>query len=283
MAWVQFVLQHDRIPRLHNPVLFNDRLLRLKLDGSLQDPLRQFVTDKEYAKHYIASVVGREYTLETYDILRRTEAVDHLQLQCVPCVVKPTHMSGPVLICVNRDTVIDRDILKRWMNKNYYRQSREANYRFLRPKIIIEEFFTENGESPPLDYKIFCFHGHPMLIEVDAGRFRNHTRNFYDTEWNRLQITVRYPATTNNDPKPTNLDLMLAVAAEISKPFSSIRVDMYAINRIVKVGELTNCHESAGGIVRPRAAESWLGELFERRVADRGGRLHAGLYGQKRD
>ena len=56
---LEFVIRHGRLPRLREPVLFNDRLLKLKLDGSLLDPLRQFVTDKEYVKYYVAGVVGK--------------------------------------------------------------------------------------------------------------------------------------------------------------------------------------------------------------------------------
>ena len=41
----------------------------MKKDGTLLDPLRQFVTDKEYVKYYIASVVGWQHTIETYKVL----------------------------------------------------------------------------------------------------------------------------------------------------------------------------------------------------------------------
>ena len=280
VSWVQFVLQHDRIPRLRTPLLFNDRLFKLKIDGTLQDPLRQFVTDKEYVKHYIAGVVGREYTLETYDIVRTPVEAERLRLSSFPCVVKPTHMSGPVLICVDRDTPVDRGLLKHWLRQDYYRQSREENYRFLQPKIIVEEFFSEDGLTLPRDYKVFCFHGCPKLIEVDADRFRNHTRSFYDTEWRRLGVTVKYPAGRHDDARPRNLDRMLHVARELSKPFSSIRVDLYAHDREVRVGELTNCHGGGGEAVHPRAAERWLGDLFMRAPAAGGDSLAAGLYGE---
>ena len=287
VGWVQFVLQHDRLPRLRHPVLFNDRLLKLKIDGTLYDPLRQFVTDKEYVKDYVAAVVGREYALETHDIVRSSAEVDGLRLERFPCVVKPTNMSGPVLICLDGDTPIDRELLKHWLRTSYYRQSREGNYRFLKPKIIVEEFFSEDGRTPPRDYKIFCFHGCPKLIEVDADRFRGHTRNFYDTVWDRLWVTVRYPAREHGDEKPKNLDLMLDVARALSKPFSSIRVDLYADDRRIKVGELTSCHEGGGARIRPKVAERWLGDLFIRSVAVNGGSvavnggsLAAGLYGE---
>ena len=255
---VRFVLQHDRMPRMRAPVLFNDRLFKLKIDGTLHDPLRQFITDKEYVKQYVAGLVGKQYTLETYDILRTPQDVDELRLSRLPCVVKPTHMSGPVLICTDGNGPIDRDLMKRWLRTNYYRRSREINYKFLEPKIIVEAFFSEDGGMPPRDYKIFCFHGRPKLIEVDADRFTQHTRNFYDTVWERLEVSVKYPAAAHHHERPKSLDLMLDIARELSKPFSSIRVDMYASDSRVKVGELTNCHEAAAKPSTPaRQSSGW--------------------------
>ena len=263
VAVIEYVIQHGRLPRLRNPALFNDRLLKLKVDGSLLQPLRQFVTDKEHVKYYVAGVVGREYTLETFDVLRNEGDVDRFLLKQVPCVVKPTHMSGPVLICVDAETPIDRSLLKGWLRSDYYRSSREGNYRFLERKIIVEEFFSEDRRTPPQDYKIFCFHGCPKLIEVDADRFLNHTRNFYDTAWNRLRLIVKYPAGAYEDPKPRHLNVMLDIARRLSTPFSSIRVDMYANDNAVKVGELTNCHGGASELIEPTEAELWLGDLFK--------------------
>lgn len=267
LSVLEFVIRHRRLPRVREPVLFNDHLLKLKIDGSLLDPLRQFVTDKEYVKHYIAGVVGNEYTLKTFEVLRDEADVDQFVVKTTPCVIKPTHMSGPVLLCFDPGMAIDGSLLRRWLRSDYYQSSREANYRFLEPKIIIEEFFSGDRRTVPQDYKIFCFHGQPRLIEVDADRFVNHTRNFYDTAWNRLQLTVKYPAGDAADPKPTLLNTMLDVARDLSMPFSSIRVDMYASDDILKVGELTNCHGGGGELIRPEGAELWLGGLFTKREA----------------
>lgn len=264
--------RHRRLPHLRHPKLFNDRLLKLKLDGSLLDPLRQFVTDKEYVKYYVAGVVGRAYTLETFDILRSDEDIDRFSVKHAPCVIKPTHMSGPVIVCTDMDIAIDRDMLRGWLRSDYYRKSREVNYKFLEPKIIVEEFFSYDRETVPQDYKVFCFHGHPKLIEVDSDRFIRHTRNFYDIAWNRLDVTVKYPAGESLDPEPSQLSEMLEVARRLSMPFSSIRVDMYANDLMVKVGELTNCHGGGGELIRPASAESWLGEMFRRREGSAGAR-----------
>ncbi len=57
------------------PQRFTDRLYRLKVDGSLLDPLCQFVTDKEFAKLYVEQALGPGWTPETYAVLRNAEDI----------------------------------------------------------------------------------------------------------------------------------------------------------------------------------------------------------------
>ena len=75
-AFISYMFKLRRMPRLRPPKRFNDHLLKLKLSGGLSDPFRQFITDKEYAKDYITWVVGPQYALMTYDILRTDLEVD---------------------------------------------------------------------------------------------------------------------------------------------------------------------------------------------------------------
>ena len=262
----KFVVSQRRLPQLAKTTTprFNDSLFRLKVDGTLYAPLRQFVTDKEHAKLYIAAVVGREHTIDTYNIIHTTEEVDSLNLERFPCVLKPTHLSGSALIQITHTDPPDRKLLKKWLNTDYYKLSREQNYRYLRPKIIVEEFFPENGLTPPKDYKFYCFYGVPKFIHVDSDRHIHQTRNFYDPLWNRLYFTLKYPASPFDTSKPQQLEEMLDVAANLSRPFSFIRVDMYTNGVQVKVGELTNCPGSAGVKLLPPEAEFTLGRLFER-------------------
>ncbi len=254
-----------RIPRLKNPTLFNDHLLQIKANGSLYDPLRQFVTDKEYVKKYVAATVGNEYVIPTFAVFRAVDDLQQLDSAQPPYVVKPTHMSGPITICLDKDSPVDPSVIKSWLAQDYYRMSREGNYRYLQPKVIVEDYFSPDGTLPPDDYKIFCFHGIPKLIEVDSGRFQCHTRNFYDTSWRRLPFTVKYPPRSESDPKPHCLDDLLGLASELSRPFTSIRVDLYAHSGRIKVGELTNCHGGGTEFVNPPEAEEWLGALFDPR------------------
>ena len=259
---LRYIAGQRRIPRYRNPRLLNDHLFRLRNDGSLLSPLRQFITDKEYVKHYVASVVGWEYTLRTFAVLRTTAEVESHVLCRFPCVVKPSHMSGEVILLRTKDESVDRAVLKRWLRTDYYRVSREPNYRYLEPKVIVEEFFVEEGMGVPRDFKIHCFHGVPRLIQVDSGRFAAHTRNLYDESWRRLKIEWAYPQSADDDAKPRCLDLMLRIAGQLAGSLSYVRVDMYTNDTIVKVGEMTSCPEGAKRLICPRSAEAWLGDLF---------------------
>lgn len=261
--WVDYALHHGRFPRLNDPQRINDHLFKMKVDGTFLDPLRQFVSDKEYVKHYIAAIVGRQHTLETFKILRFAAEVDQLVLDRFSCVIKPTHLSGPVLFHPDSDKPLDRELLKRWLKLSRYKIARATNCRYLKPKIIVEEFFSEDGQTVPDDYKVHCFEGVPKLIQVDTDRFGDHTQSLYDTSWNRLPIAWGYPSRAEDDPRPAQLNLMLDVAARLSKPFSYIRVDMYTNGMEVRVGELTNSPNGAHARTYPADAEFTLGRLFE--------------------
>ena len=257
----RFYSRLGRFPE-NPPVRFNDHLFALKASGVGYDPLIQYLTDKEYAKQYISSVVGSNFTTETYCILRNKEELKTYVPDRFPCILKPTHSSGQQMICADRSGSLDREKLGRWFSINYYSRSREQNYRHLIPKIIVEEFFSKDGRTVPDDYKVFCFRGVPKFIQVDSGRFSQHTRNLYDTSWIRLPVTFVYPNSMKDDPKPALLGKMLHVARELSAPFPFVRVDMYSTESELRVGELTFFPKSATGSLRPAEAEFTLGKHF---------------------
>ena len=256
-----FYKGHGRFPE-YPPVRFNDHLFALKSNGSHYDPLIQFVTDKEFAKLYFSVTAGRDYVIETYRILRTRSEIEDFVPDRLPCVIKPTHASGPILICTDPSVPLDRTKLYDWFGINRYILKREQNYRFLRPKIIVEEYFSEDGRTAPKDYKIFCFHGIPKFIQVDSGRFTEFTRSFYDLSWNRISMTIKYPAAKQEDAEPVLLEEMLGIARKLSAPFPFVRVDMYASETEIRIGELTF---TPGGIVqalRPDETEFVVGSYL---------------------
>ena len=261
-AWIHYLVAQGRPPGSKHSGRFNDYLYGMKVDGTLLDPLRQFVTDKEYVKYYVTASVGERHALKTFQVLHRAAEVEGLQLTQFPCVVKPSHLSGLVQFCHENADELDRATMKDWLDMDHYQHSREQNYRHLRPKILVQEFFPENGLAVPNDYKVYCFQGTPKFVQVDSGRFVNHSRTLYDCSWNRLPWSLMYPTREEDDPPPRQLEHMLEIAARLSAPFEFMRVDMFANSTEIKIGELTSCPESARGRISPPAGEYALGSLL---------------------
>lgn len=249
--FASFLRQHRRLPRRESQ-LVNDVIYRLKASGELQDPLRVFVTDKELLKVYVRDTLGDTFNVPTTRILRH---VDEVADEAFPerCVVKPTHASGEVIIRRHGEP-LDLARIRRWFQLNYYRRSREPNYRYLQPKVIVEPIVFDAEDL--IDYKIFCVDGAPRLIQVDANRHVRHCRRFFDLDWQPLHFGLVYELGTTDVARPANLDAMLHTAAKLSRGFSLIRVDLYSNGEQVLVGELTNCPSGANGIFYPADGEA---------------------------
>ena len=105
------------------------------------------------------------------------------------------------------------------------------------------------------DYKLFCFNGKVKYIQVDFNRFKKHTKNIYDTNWDLQNVEINYP----NDPnhiiqKPELLSEMIQMAELLSKDIPFIRVDFYSIEKQLFFGELTFY---PGGGLMPFNPKDW--------------------------
>jgi hypothetical protein len=259
-CWLAFLKNHGRMPNRSHPIYFSDHLFKLRASGELYDPLRQITSDKILTKAYVEHFLGRGFIPETICIITSDIEVDAFQFSR-PCVIKPSHASQLIRVLRDQNDDLDRDELKNWLRFDYYRCGREANYRYIRKRIIVEELLCDSNNALPNDFKLFCFNGEPQLVQVDAGRFVNHTRNFYSTEWVFLPVQFRYP---NHpiEPKPDKIQDMIEVARTLARPFSFVRVDLYVIGDRIYVGELTHMPENGRGTFYPRDVDCGLSSLF---------------------
>jgi len=248
-AFIHFLRMNRRFPTKNNH--FNDVLYVIKTTDEIIDPLRVFVSDKEFVKLFVKAVAGNQFNVPTTKILHTIEEAKAYQYPS-DCCIKPTHLSGKVILRRNNSQV-DFDEISRWFKSNFYLINREANYKSLKPKVIVEPLiFDSNNLS---DYKIFCYMGKPKLLQVDVDRSLNHTRKIYDTEWNEMPFTLGYPKSPLRLEKPKNLEAMLSVAGLLSSHFSFVRIDLYSNDEDCLVGEITNCHGNAGEGFIPKSGE----------------------------
>lgn len=255
-ARVRFAHFHNRLPG--DPTLINDVLYEMKANGALYEPLRSLITDKEYVKLVVTATVGAEHAIPTLAVLRSLDEARRYRF-AHDCIIKPTHMSAQKFF-VGPGDEFNWDDQAWWWTTNYYNWTGEANYRFLTPKVIVEPVLFGNHDIT--DYKVFCWHGEPKVIAVDVGRFSNHQRATFDTDWNLLPIAIERTIPDEPPERPAELAAGLEIARRLAQPFDFMRVDLYLQDGQVIVGELTNCPMNAGMAFRPEDGERLFSDLL---------------------
>ena len=256
LALLQFRKDHGRLPRMSGGGL-NDAFFFIKTSDEILDPVRVLVSDKALVKQYVKAKLGDAYNVGTIAVI---ESLDDALAFAYPdsCVIKPTHMSGEVMFR-HEASPVDFDAVRRWFGTNYYFSTREANYRYLRPRLIVEPYIF--GQQALEDYKIFCLHGRPVTVQVDFDRHTNHTQNFYTPDWKLLPFSVGCPIGPGR-PRPGNLSELIAAAAKLSEDFSLVRIDLYTDGQAILLGEITNCHQGARGSFVPPEGEAIMTRLL---------------------
>ena len=239
VAYLNFIRCHKR---LANKTFLNDHLFKIKTTDDILNILRQYTSDKELVKEYISRTVGDELNVKTIAVLHNEIEIRDYEFT-VGEVVKPTHASG--LIYFVKDRNFDKSEIISWLSLNYYNISREANYRYLTPKIIVEEPIFGRHEVD--DIKFFCVKGKVKVIQWDFDRHDNHTRMLYDKNWQALDASLGYPKSTKSVNKPRKLNEMIEVSEKLAEPFSLVRIDLFYDEKTESycVGEITHSHGSA--------------------------------------
>ena len=227
---------------LENPVTFNEKLQWLKLYD--RKPEYTKMVDKYEAKKYVADIIGEEYIIPTLGVWDKFEDIDFTKLPN-QFVLKPTHASGNVFICKNKDEIDYKKLKKtvqKWLKRNYYLVHREWPYKNVKPRIIAEEYMEDQiGEL--IDYKVYAFNGQCDYVMVCFDRIKGETKFiYYDRNWNiKKEFSkdgIKYGDTIKIE-KPKNLDKMFEFAEILSKNIPFIRVDFYESNGNLYFGELT--------------------------------------------
>ena len=255
IAWQGFVFRHRRLPS--DRPLFNDVIYAEKVADHLTDPIYGFTADKEHVKDFVAARVGRRHAVETLAVIRRAEDVDAHEFPA-DCCIKPTHLSGNVILRQN-GAGIDRAEIKRWFSLNHYERSRELQYRDMRPKVIVEPLI---GDPATLrDYKVFCHRGEPRVIQIDTDRFGDHRHSYFTPDFEELPFAIDVPRVEEPIERPAELEEMLEIARRLSEPFGFCRVDFYISDRVY-VGEITHHHNNGHSVFLPSSDEEKWSHVF---------------------
>ena len=183
-------------------------------------------------------------------------------------VLKNTLDSGGVYVCKDKshlDKKLIREKLsayhkevfngKHWALENVY--TNEKN------RIIAEKLIDTPDGHAPWDYKFFCFNGEPKFLFVGTDRDTEVCFDFFDIEFNHLEIKQIHPNSKKVISKPKNYERMIEICKVLSKDFPHVRVDLYNIDGTIYFGELTFYHFAALEPFSPKEWDYKFGQMFD--------------------
>lgn len=240
---------------LKNPQTYNQKLQWLKLN--YRKPIMTKMVDKYEAKAIVKDAIGEEYVVKNYGIWNSFDEID-FGLLPDKFVLKTTHDQGGVVICKDKST-FDFKAAKKKLNKhlrrNHFYLSREWPYKNVVPRILAEEYLNI-GEEDLKDYKFFCYDGKVKALFIASERQsgKEVKFDFYDKDFNFLDIIQTHPQSGNINKIPENFNEMILMAERLSQKIPHVRVDFYNIKGDIYFGEFTFSHH--GGLV-PFHPKKW--------------------------
>lgn len=261
-AYIQiyYFAHFKKFCNLKNPRTYNEKLNWLKLHD--HNPLYTRIVDKYEVKQYVAEILGG-YLIPTLGVWDSFKDInfDYLPNQFV---LKCTHDSEGNVIVKNKlefDVNAAREKIERSLQQNFYYYGREWPYKDVKPRIIAETYMEDSADGELKDYKFFCFNGIPKLMQINSKRNTGHQKvDFYDMEFNHLDMKGKAPNSDILLRKPKNFEKMIELAKILSDGFIHVRVDFYEVNGNVYFGELTFYHHSGFMPFKPEKWDYILGE-----------------------
>lgn len=256
---------------LDKPYTFNEKLQWLKLYNRRQ--IYTMMVDKYKVREYIKEKLGDDYLIP---LLGVWDDPNDINFDMLPnqFVLKCNHNSGlGMCICKDKSKLDIKRVkkeLKKGLKQDYYLTYREWPYKDVPRKIICEKYMMDETEMnlkeedrELTDYKFFCFNGKPRFMYISHDNSANATTDFFDMNFNRLNMRMKDPNSDIIPSKPAEFDALKSIAEKLSFGIPFVRVDMYVINGQIYFGELTFFHNAGFNRIHPKEWEKTLGDWID--------------------
>ena len=246
---------------LENPVTLCDKINWLKVNDIHEEYTQ--LADKVAVREHIKKVLGEEYLFPIYGAYDHYSDIDFDSLPD-KFVLKCNHDSASVHVIQDKSKMDHKKLEKFYEGRlkiNAYNMGREYPYKNIKPKIVVEKFMVPDGECDINDYKFFCFNGKPELLLVASDRTTDMRTDFYDMDFNHLDLRRIYAFSDKGIEKPEKFEEMKEIAAKLSKDIKLVRIDLYEVGGKIYFGEYT--FFPAGGFwpFKPEKYEKIYGDM----------------------
>lgn len=231
---------------LESPKTFNEKQNWLKIN--YHNPLYATLVDKYSVKNHVANLIGPEHIIPTLGVWDTADDIDFNSLP-EQFVMKTTHDSGGIIVCTDKSKLNIQEVRKQMsigIRRDYSSVSREWGYKNVPHRIIAEQYTVDSKTGVLDDYKFFCFDGKVRIMFIATDRQIGEVKfDFYDKDFNHLNIINGHPMATIPPLKPKSWDKMIEIAEKLSKGFPFMRIDLYEVDGKVYFGEYTAYHFGA--------------------------------------
>lgn len=253
---------YGRVLDLSNPVFYGEKLQWIKAHGNIER-FKNFV-DKYVVREYIKDKIGEEYLANIIGVYDYVEEIDYNSLP-EKFVLKLNDGSDKNIVCKDKALLNIKKTnkrLKRLFNEDYYKYTKEPQYKNIKKKIICEEYLEgENGAL--VEYNLHCFSGKVKLIEVHTGRYEKYREDFFTLDWTRLNLKGKVKNSPMNIEKPVFVDKLIELGERLAENFEYIRVDFNAIDEKLYFSELTFTPANGTDRFRPIETDLKIAKLID--------------------
>ena len=223
---------------LDNPMTFNEKLNWLKIH--YHNPIMPIMADKYRVKKYVSDLIGQEFVVPNYGVWNSFDEIDFEKLPD-QFVLKTTNDSLGTIVCKNK-SFFDKKKAKKHielgLKRNYFYNWREWGYKDVERRVIADKYLNDGTGAQLRDYKFWCCNGEPkyMYITIKGDGVYE---NFYDMDFNPVDINHGFPRHKPEFEKPTSFELMKDLAKKLAGELPFVRVDFFNVNGHVYFGEFT--------------------------------------------
>lgn len=238
MLYIDYGRTYKKLLNLKNPLYFGEKIQWLKLHGNLERYSKY--VDKYEVRTFVKERIGDKY-LNTLLGIYNNPADINFKILPQKFVLKSTNGCGCNFICKDKGTLDIKKtikILNKWIKIDYYKYTKEIQYKNIKTRILCEEYLEDESGSLR-DYKFHCAGGDIFLIEVLSDRSNDLNLSCYDLNWNYYDISCSQMGKGPIIEKPPHLNEMANIVQSLSEGFKYVRVDLYSLKKKIIFGELT--------------------------------------------
>lgn len=232
----QYRFKYRRFPNLKKPILFSEKLQVIKLKKPTVDEI--LVSNKYYLKQWLECLGFSKIIIKPIDYQTNIKNLKWDEYP-LPFIVKVANGSSQHVVCKSKLEINSKKrVFEKIAKIKHYIAKREYTYKYLEKGFIVEPYLVNDSHSLD-DYKVHCFNGEPLYIQIN-DRSSKSNRMMIDSDFKYYSYPfVSGHESSINLPEKKYLIEMMDISKKISAYFDFARCDFYIHANRVYLGEIT--------------------------------------------